>query len=103
MLLRDHPLMTCKGLRSWPPAWLWIYGEENKYPRGEVGTLQEVVLSNINPADRCFLYNDYKGSTYVGCLLIENQTFCAQIVNVLQGHCSCPITDIGSLDVAHTL
>ena len=26
MLLRDHPLMTYKGLRSWPPAWIWIYG-----------------------------------------------------------------------------
>ena len=22
MLLRDHPLMACKGIRSWPPVWL---------------------------------------------------------------------------------
>jgi hypothetical protein len=103
MLLRDHPLLSYKGIPSWPPVWTWVDGLENKRPRGEVGILQEVRLSNINPANRCFLSIEHEGSSYIGCLLIENQTFCAQIVNVLQGHCSCPITDIGSLDVAHTL
>jgi hypothetical protein len=33
MLLRDHPLMSYKG---------------RKHPRGEVGILKRVVLSNIN-------------------------------------------------------
>jgi hypothetical protein len=47
MLLRDHPLMSYKGLRSWPPAWLWMHGEENHHPRGEIGLLREVVLSKI--------------------------------------------------------
>jgi len=103
MLLRAHPLMTYKGLRSWPPAWVWMDGEENHHPRGEIGVLREVVLSNINPADRCFLYIDYERSKYVGCLLIENQNFCGQIVKLLQGHCDCPVADIGSLDLTSML
>jgi hypothetical protein len=51
MLLRDHPLMSYKG---------------HKHPRGEVGILKGVVLSNINPTDRCFLYINYQQSTYTG-------------------------------------
>jgi len=78
-------------------------GEENHHPRGEIGVLREVVLSNINPADRCFLYIDYERSKYVGCLLIENQNFCGQIVKLLQGHCDCPVADIGSLDLTSML
>ena len=55
MLLRDHPLMTFKGVRSWPPLSIRTGGATNKHTRGEVGILEEVLLSNTNPADRCFL------------------------------------------------
>ena len=37
MLLRDHPLMSYKGIPNWPPAWTWIDGLENKRPRGKSG------------------------------------------------------------------
>jgi hypothetical protein len=36
MLLRDHPLMSYRGLPSWPPAWTWIGGLDNKRPQGEM-------------------------------------------------------------------
>jgi hypothetical protein len=103
MLLRNHPLMTYKSLYSWPPVWIWTDGGENKHPRGEVGILREVTLSNINPADRCFLYIDHEGSTYVGCLLISDHAFCAQIVKLLQGFCNRSIAEIGGLDLSCTL
>jgi len=45
MLLRDHPLMSYKGLRNWPPDWMWIDGKVTKNPKGEVGTLVEVQAS----------------------------------------------------------
>ena len=32
MLLRDHPLMSYKGNRSWSPAWLWTAGYDNTQP-----------------------------------------------------------------------
>ena len=103
MLLRDHPLMTYRGLRSWPPAWLWTYRGKNNHVRGEVGILREVVLSKINPADRCFLHIDDEGSSYIGCLLIADQTFCAQIVKLLQDCSNRSIAEVGSLDLSHTL
>ena len=103
MLLRDHPLMTYKGLRSWPPAWIWIYGGEKNHVRGEVGTLRQVVLSRINPADRCFLHIDHEESWYMGCVLIDDHAFCTQIVNLLQDCCNRSIAEIGSLDLSHML
>jgi hypothetical protein len=103
MLLRDHPLMRYKGLPSWPPAWTWIDGLEKKLLRGEIGILREVTLSNINPADRCYLYINHEGSTYLGCLLIDDHAFCSQVVELLQGCCNRPIAEIGSLDLSYTL
>ena len=103
MLLRDHPLMTYRGLRSWPPAWLWTYGGKNNHVRGEVGILRKVVLSKINPADRCFLHIDHEGSSYIGCLLIADNAFCIQIVKLLQDSCNRSIAEVGSLDLSHTL
>jgi hypothetical protein len=49
MKLRDHPLMTYKGFRSWPPAWLWRGGYETTYPEGEVGILENVMPSTLSP------------------------------------------------------
>jgi hypothetical protein len=103
MLLRDHPLMRYRGIPNWPPSWLWIDGLENKRPRGEVGILKAVELSNVQPATRCFLQIDYKGSTYMGCLLFDDEIICGQITKILQGYCNRPIAEIGSLDLSYTL
>ena len=74
MLLREHPLMRYKGVPSWPPTWTWTDGLENKHPQGEIGVLKAVALSNIQPADRCFLYIEHEGSSYIGCLLFDDAT-----------------------------
>jgi hypothetical protein len=103
MLLRDHPLMQYRGLPSWPPIWTWPDGVENNRPRGEIGILRSVRESLVQPANRCFLYIDHEGSSYIGCLLIEDHTFCGQIVKLLKGYCNRPIAEIGSLDLSHTL
>jgi hypothetical protein len=103
MLLRDHPLMQYHGVPNWPPAWTWTDGTENRHPRGEIGTLREVVPSKISPAERCFLYIEYERSGYIGCLLFEDSAFCDQITNLLQRCCNHPIAEIGSIDLARTL
>jgi hypothetical protein len=64
MLLRNHPLISRHGVPNWPPAWTWIDGEENKQPNGEIGILKAVLLSRIQPADRCFLLISHQGSDY---------------------------------------
>ena len=103
MLLRDHPLMSYKGVPSWPPTWTWIDGRENEQPTGEIGTLAEVKLSLIDPPNRCYLVIQHEGSTYMGCLLINDLAFCAQVTLLLQNHRGKSIRDIGSLDLTHTL
>jgi hypothetical protein len=104
MLLRNHPLMSYHAIPSWPPVWTFTGGLEKKHPRrGEIGILKAVTISNVKPADRCFLHIEHKGSSYVGCLLIDDQAFCSQILNVLQGHCGLRIADIGSLNLSYTL
>jgi hypothetical protein len=52
MLLRDHPLMHYRGVRSWPPVWAWIDGREDKRPKGEIGVFRRVAESNIQPSNR---------------------------------------------------
>jgi hypothetical protein len=97
MFLRNHPLLNYQGVPSWPPVWTFTGGLENGRPRrGEIGILREVTISSVEPADRCFLHIEHEGSTYVGCLLIEDQVFCDQIVTMLQGHLNRPIAEIGS-------
>src|SRR5215475_13181769 len=104
MLLRDHPLMSYHGIPSWPPVWTFVTGLEKKHPRrGEIGILKKVTVSNVRAADRCFLHIDYEGSTYVGCLLVEDPVFCDQIVALLQGYVNRAIEDIRSLDITFTL
>ena len=103
MLLRNHPLMRYRGLPSWPPAWTWIDGGEDKHPKGELGILRATFLSKIQPVDRCFLLISYEGASYMGCLLFDNSAFCNQIMKLLQDYHNRPIAEIGSIDLAHTL
>ena len=103
MLLRDHPLMTYRGVRNWPPTWMWIGGLEKKSPRGEIGILRKVSLSKLQPINRCYLYIYYEGSSYMGCLLFDDSAFCKHITGVLQFCVNRPIAEIGRLDLSYTL
>jgi len=102
MLLRDHPLMSYRGVSNWPPTWTWTVGLENKRPRGEIGILKEVLLSNVQPANQCFLYIDHEGSSYIGCLVFDDHAFCRHIAELLQFCCNRPIAHIGNLDLSDT-
>ena len=103
MLLRNHLLLNHRGVPSWPPAWTWVAGLDNKHPKGEIGILKDVHRSNIEPADRCFVYMDFDGASYIGCLLIDDIVFCRRTVEVLLANCNKTIAEIGSLDVPFTL
>jgi hypothetical protein len=96
-------LMRYHRVSNWPPAWLFIDGVENKYPRGEVGVLTAVEVTNGPPDSRCFLCIDYEGSSYMGCLLFDDRAFCGQLVRLVRGYLNRPIAEIGSLDLSHTL
>jgi hypothetical protein len=78
-------------------------GGNDKHPQGEVGILKRVEKSNVLPADRCFLYIDYEGSSYVGCLLCSDHAFCSPIVRILEANLNKTIAAIGSLDISRLL
>ena len=103
MLLRDDPLMSFYGVTNWPPVWAWMEGVENKRPRGEIGILKKVSLTQIKPAKQCYLYIEHEGSLYIGCLLFDDIAFCRHMTEILQSCCNRPIAEIGGLDLSHTL
>ena len=102
MLLRHHPLMSFHGMPNWPPIWAWTTGSENKRPQGEIGILKAVSLTRMKPSNRCYLYIDHEGSSYIGCLLFDDEAFCRQIVDLLEGYCDHPIAEIGCLNLSYT-
>jgi hypothetical protein len=103
MELRAHPLMSYRNLPNWPPTWVWLYGKKNLYPRGEIGVLREVRQPDIGAPNRVFLVIEYLGSTYMGCLLFDNNGFCRDVHKLLLRHIGTPVADIGGLDVRHLL
>jgi hypothetical protein len=72
MLLRNHPFFRYHGVLSWPPVWTWTDGVENDRPKGEIGILRKVELSNIQPADSVFYTTNTKGH----CI---SAAFCSKI------------------------
>lgn len=103
MLLRDHPLLKYKSLRSWPPRWLWRAGNDTTHPKGEIGILKDVIPSTIEPYDRCFLVVDHRGAEYIGALLVSDTAFCREIFGVLVQNRGKTIKEIGDIDLSYTL
>jgi len=105
MQLRDHPLMSYKGLSNWPPVWTRIRGGANQHPNGEVGILREILWSPIQlrPRERFFLVVEYEGTVYMGCLLFDDAAFCLEMQQLLRDYCGCSIASVGALDVGYTL
>jgi hypothetical protein len=104
MQLRDHPLMSYRGIPSWPPVWTRIRGRQDEHPKGEVGTLLEVRWAAIELPlfNEFFLVIDYDRTVYMGCLLFDDAAFCLQVEHLLQDHCGQSIASVGSLDISRT-
>jgi len=102
MKLREHPLMIYGGIRNWPPIWLWIGGEKNERPRGEVGVLIRVKPSVVEPR-RLFLTIQYNDSEYMGWLSFGDAEFCREIYNLLKRLYRHSISEIGEMDINYTL
>jgi hypothetical protein len=102
MELRNHPLMHYRGISNWPPVWVWIGGDK-AIAKGEVGLLKDVKSGSNGHLNRFFLFVEYQGGAYVGCLLFDNHVFCRQIYSLLHGYRGRSIEFIGGLDVSYTL
>jgi hypothetical protein len=102
MELRNHPLISYRGLTSWPPTWSPANPKSDLKPlRGEIGRLKYVLA---NPrSNNCFLVIEYDNHPYVGCLFLNDAVFCAQLITVLQDHAGFSIKEIGDLDLSGLL
>jgi hypothetical protein len=76
---------------------VWVGGEKNERPRGEVG-----VLIRVEPSvefKRLFLTIEYNDSKYMGWLSFDDAEFCGQIYNLLKPLYRHSISEIGELDI----
>jgi len=100
MELRNHPLMSYRSVRNWPPLWVWTAGKENKQPEGEVGILKNVMLVGTEPMNKCYLIIEHDGEQYIGRLLFGDSSFCRMVYRVLDDHCGASLQQIGGIDVS---
>jgi hypothetical protein len=101
MKLRDHPDISYKGFRSWPPMWVWRGGDRYTHAVGEVGVLKQVLPLTTDPCDRCFLIIEHDGQEYRGVLLVEDSRLCREVYRVLVEHCGEPIHQIAEIDLTY--
>ena len=103
MELRDHRLMSYRGVPNWPPVWIRRKSAaEQQILRGEIGILQQVVTTGIDYR-KSFSFVEHEGTPYIGSLIFTDPRFCRPIVKLLRRHCGCSIKDIGAIDLDHVL
>ena len=103
MQLRDHPLMVRKsGFKTWPPLWTTTHHNENDKPTGEIGTLHQVLTSELLD-NKIFLFIQFQGFRYMGFMSFDDFTFCSQIYTLLKANIGVSIKEIGDLDLSSTL
>jgi hypothetical protein len=103
MKLRDHPLLSYKGISSWPPTWLWGGGDRYVHAIGEMGVLKDVFLCSVEPYEKCFLIMEHEGRKYIGTLLLRDPTFCEEIYAVLIERRGTAIQEIGEIELDYML
>jgi hypothetical protein len=89
---------------------MWTGKGDHQYPHGEVGVLKEVHIAVADPSqpdsgrpyNRVYLFMDYRGSSYVGCLLFDAAA-CRQIGEILSKQCGKTIEEIGRIDLSQLL
>ncbi len=105
------PVISHRGIRTWPPTWTWTGKGEDKQPHGEAGVLRKVRTSVVGPKEpgamthdnRIYLFMDYRDSEFVGCLILDDAAACRQIGTVLSALRGMTIKQIGDIDLEHLL
>jgi hypothetical protein len=98
MKLREHPLMSYRGMSNWPPVWCRT-GQPTL--SGEIGVLVNADCDRAG--DRCFITMDLESQRYLGTLLFTDKKFCWLICKLLKNRTGMSIKEIGDLDLSYTL
>jgi hypothetical protein len=101
--LRDHPWMKRRsGFYIWPPIWTTTRRDPVDKPAGEIGTLEQVLMSPVVD-NVVFLVIRHDGFRYMGSMGFDDPAFCRMIYTLLNSHIGLSIQEIGDLDLSHTL
>jgi hypothetical protein len=100
MKLRDHPLMSYRGVPNWPPVWTQMRIGGVKIVKGEVGVL--IYVHAGAAFNTCHLVIEYENQNYNGSLVIDDGPFCHEIVELLNQYRGRLIKEIGDLQVNFT-
>lgn len=99
MKLRDHQLMSYRGIPNWPPAGISTTGKQLQYPKGELGVLRKVILSNTQPFTRCYLFIEHQGEEYIGAVLFDDYALCHRVYKLLLDYRGQTIRQIGEINL----
>jgi hypothetical protein len=95
--------MTRKsGYKTWPPVWTATRQDNDDKPNGEVGILEEVMMSNL-VNDKVFMFMQHEGLRYMGFMVFDDPPFCYEIYRLLKSNLGLSIKEIGDLDLSYTL
>jgi hypothetical protein len=94
--------MTYRGAPSWPPEWGSAVKSADR-ANGEIGILVAIEPSRVEPGNRYFITVKHNGSSYTGCLLVDDGRFGEKVSRLLQRHLRCPLEVIGGIDVRDRL
>jgi hypothetical protein len=76
--LRDHPIMSYRGVPNWPPVWTQTRSDGVKKLRGELGVLIYVHAACDDP-HKCYLVTEYENENYLGTLPFDDTAFCSEL------------------------
>ena len=99
MQLREHPCMSFQGRSNWPPVWLRRGWEPRSWhvKIGEIGVLQSVRYHASRP-NRIYLTIVHEEAEYVGCLLLDDNSFCEEVAEHLPRYRNMSIQMIGTCE-----
>jgi hypothetical protein len=100
MKLRDHPLMSYRGVPNWPPVWTQMRIGGVKIVKGEVGVL--IYFHPGGASNTCYLLIEHENENYIGNLVFDDAPFCNQVIDLLQQHLGRSVKEIGEFDVSFT-
>lgn len=100
MELRNHPRMSFRGQRNWPPEWIQTPTQNSDTATGEVGILQEIYRSVLDPS-RCYLTIIHDQQNYIGVLRFDSSEFCKEISERLLRKISRPIAEVAGSDISY--
>ena len=97
MKFRDHPQLTYKGLRSWPPDWVDVAKFSGKVIGAELGVLTDVRMRGLGSC-RVFLTMEHDGVSFIGVIFFDDQPFCVRVYEFLRTCIGKSIKDIGEME-----